>query len=368
MIVFVYIVITNILFGGIDMKAAVWHGVKDIRVEDVDLKPAQDNEVVVRVAYAGICGSDLHEYLEGPVFIPVDRVDELTGGEAPLTMGHEFSGVIESVGKDVENYKVGDHVSVNPTVTHGESPDDVDVYDGYSFIGLSCDGGFAAHVNVPESNLYALPEDFSLQLAATIEPTAVAVQAVKEGGLKFGQKVAIFGAGPIGVLVAAAAKAAGATKIVAVDLSAVRLEKALTMGATDVVNPSDVADPVAKVREILGGGADVSFEVAGVQPTFEQAISVTKARGTAVIVSIFAHPITFDPMQLMNAGVKLTSTIAYSRETFQQTVDLVSSGQINVEPVITDMIGLDDVVEKGFDRLSTDKSQAKILIDLTKED
>lgn len=201
------------------MKAAVWHGVKDVRVEDVTLKPLKANEVVVRVAYAGICGSDLHEYLEGPVFIPVEQPDGLTGGQAPLTMGHEFSGVVEQVGADVTGFKVGDHVSVNPTVTKGEVADDVDVYDGYSFIGLSKDGGFTTHVNVPEANLYHLPQDFPLTLAATIEPTAVAVQAVKEGGLRFGEKVGIFGTGPIGVLVAAAAKAAGATKIVAVDLS-----------------------------------------------------------------------------------------------------------------------------------------------------
>ena len=346
------------------MKAAVWHGVKDVRVEDVALKPAKSDEVVVRVAYAGICGSDLHEYLEGPVFIPVDAPDTLTGGQAPLTMGHEFSGVIEKVGADVTKFKVGDHVSINPTVTKGISPDNLDVYDGYSFIGLSTDGGFTSFVNVPEENLYHLPEDFSLKLAATIEPTAVAVQAVKEGDLHFGEKVVIFGAGPIGVLVAAAAKAAGATKIVAVDLSGVRLKKALEMGATDVINPSQVPDAIAAIKEIIPGGADVSFEVAGVQPTFEQAIDATRPRGNVVIVSIFAKPISFDPMQLMNAGVKLTTTIAYSKETFQQTVDLVSSGQIDVQPVITDTIELDNIVNDGFEALTRDKSQAKILIDL----
>ncbi|CBL91666.1 2,3-butanediol dehydrogenase [Leuconostoc gasicomitatum] len=348
------------------MKAAVWHGVKDVRVEEVELKPTKSNEVVVRVAYAGICGSDLHEYLEGPVFIPVDQPDELTGGQAPLTMGHEFSGVIEKIGADVTKYKVGDHVSINPTITKGHVPDDVDVYDGYSFIGLSTDGGFTSHVNVPEDSLYRLPEDFSMKLAATIEPTAVAVQAVKEGGLRFGEKVVIFGAGPIGVLVAAAAKAAGATKIVAVDLSEVRLNKALEMGATDIINPSQVDDTVAAIKNIIPGGADVSFEVAGVQPTFEQAIDATRPRGTMVIVSIFARPITFNPMQLMNAGVKLTTTIAYSKETFQQTVDLVSSGQIDVAPVITDTIELDNIVTDGFESLTHDKSQAKIIVDLSK--
>ena len=348
------------------MKAAVWHGVKDIRVEDVELKPLKADEVRVKVAWAGICGSDLHEYVEGPVFIPVDKVDELTGGEAPLTMGHEFAGVVEEVGDNVADVKVGDHVTVNPTITHERWADDVDVYDGYSFIGLSCDGGFAAHVNVPAHNIYELPKDFPLQLAATTEPTAVAVQAIKEGDLKFGETTAVFGAGPIGCLVVAAAKAAGARKIIVADLSQSRLEKALEMGATDVINSGEV-NAVEKIHEIVPNGVDVSFEVAGVQPTFIQSIQSTRARGTMVIVSIFARPIEFNPMLLTNTGVKVTSTIAYSRDTFQKTVDLVAQRAINVEPIITKEIELDDIVTEGFDTLIADKSQAKILVELSGE-
>ncbi|GAY72277.1 threonine dehydrogenase and related Zn-dependent dehydrogenases [Lentilactobacillus kosonis] len=138
------------------------------------------------------------------------------------------------------------------------------------------------------------------------------------------------------------------------------------MGATDVINPAN-EDAIKKIHEIVPNGVDVSFEVAGVQPTFEQAIDATKARGKMVIVSIFAHSIQFDPMQLMNSGVQITTTIAYSMKTFQQTVDLVTSGQINVKPVITKHIDLDDIVEDGFEALTSDKSQAKILIDLEKE-
>lgn len=139
------------------------------------------------------------------------------------------------------------------------------------------------------------------------------------------------------------------------------------MGATDVVNPSEVDDTVAAIKDIIPVGADVSFEVAVVQPTFEQAIDATRPRGTMVIVSIFDKPISFDPMQLMNAGVKLTTTIAYSKETFQQTVDLVSQGQIDVSPVITDMISLDNIVTDGFESLTKDKSRAKILVNLKDE-
>ncbi|MBS7827839.1 2,3-butanediol dehydrogenase [Wohlfahrtiimonas chitiniclastica] len=348
------------------MKAAVWHGREDIRIEDKALSPLKDNEVTIRVAWAGICGSDLHEFEEGPVFIPTQARDGLTGGLAPLTMGHEFSGVVEAVGKNVTEYKVGDRVSVNPTITYGKRSEYDDIYDGFSFIGLHCDGGFADFVNVPESAVYHLPDHLSLETAALIEPTAVAVQAVKEGGLRFGDTVAVFGAGPIGLVTIAAAKAGGATKVIALDLSDSRLEMAKAMGATHIIN-SGKEDAVTAVRNIVPRGVDVAFEVAGVQQTVEQSINVTRPRGTMVIISIFAAPITWHPMQLINTGVKVTSSIAYSPSSFQETIDLMASGQLDVTPIVTKKIAFDEIVKEGFETLVSDKTQAKILVTLSGE-
>ncbi|WP_080875951.1 2,3-butanediol dehydrogenase [Oceanobacillus timonensis] len=348
------------------MKAAVWHGKKDIRIEEVNEKPLQDSEVKVRVAWAGICGSDLHEYEEGPVFVPDQEKDPLTNEIAPLTMGHEFAGIVEEVGKNVTKFKPGDRVAVNPTLTYGNKPEDVDAYDGFSFIGLHGDGGFTKFAHAPEGNTYLLPESLTLQDGALIEPTAVAVQAVKEAGLQFGDTVAIFGAGPIGLLTAIAAKAAGASKIVVLDLSQTRLEKAKELGATHVINSGE-KDPVEAIKEIVPDGVDVSFEVAGVAPTFKQSIESTKPRGTMVIVSIFAREIEWNPIQLTNTGVKITSSIAYTPTTFQQTVDLMGTGQLKPQGIITDQIELDNIVEQGFEALTADKSQAKILVELSGE-
>ncbi len=281
-------------------------------------------------------------------------------------MGHEFSGVIEKVGKNVTNYKVGDRVVVNPTITHGNKPEDVDCYDGFSFIGLHGDGGFAAFANAPEHNIYKLPDTLSLQDAALVEPTAVAVQAVKEGNLLFGDNVAVFGAGPIGLLTVIAAKAAGASNIIVFDLSETRLQMAKELGATAIFNSAEV-DPVEAVKQYAPAGVDVTFEVAGVAPTFKSAIEVTRPRGTVVIVSIFARPIEWNPMQLTNTGVKLTSTIAYTPTSFQQTVDLMGTGQLQPQGIITSQIELEDIVEKGFEALTNDKSQAKILVKLSGE-
>lgn len=348
------------------MKAAVWYGKKDLRVEERELKPLKDNEVKVRVGWAGICGSDLHEYEEGPVFMPNEEDDELTGEKAPLTMGHEFAGVVEDIGSKVEDIRVGDRVAINPTLTHGNKHEDVDIYDGFSFIGLHGDGGFTSYANVPESNVHLLPESLTLQDGALVEPMAVAVQAVKEAEMQFGDTVAVFGAGPIGLVTIVAAKAAGASKIIALDLSEKRLEKAKEMGATDIINSRET-DPVEAIQGLEKEGVDVSFEVAGVEPTFKQSVESTKPRGTMVIVSIFASSIDWNPMQLTGKGVKITSTIAYSPTTFQQTVDLMGTGQLNPQGIITDQIQLDEIVDKGFEALSTDKSQAKILVELSGE-
>lgn len=348
------------------MKAAVWYGVKDIRVEEKELRPLRDHEVTVRVAWAGICGSDLHEYEEGPVFVPVNEPNDLTGEVAPLTMGHEFSGVVEAIGKDVTKYKVGDRVVVNPTLTYGKKHEELDIYDGFSFIGLSGDGGFTKFANVPEANVYKLPDTLTLQDGALVEPTAVAVQAIKEADMRFGDTVAVFGVGPIGLLTIIAAKAAGASKILAFDLSDERLKKAQELGATHIFNSGKI-NPVDAVREEVPDGVDVTFEVAGVGPTFKSAIEVTRPRGTMVIISIFARPIEWNPMMLTNTGVKVTSTIAYSPTSFQQTIDLMGTGQLKPQGIITSQIQLEEIVEAGFEALTNDKTQSKILVELSGE-
>ncbi|MCY1025698.1 2,3-butanediol dehydrogenase [Mammaliicoccus sciuri] len=345
------------------MKAAVWYGQKDVRVEERTTKELQSNQVKVKVSWAGICGTDLHEYLEGPIFISTDKPDPFLGQKAPVTLGHEFAGVVEDIGSKVTKFNKGDRVVVNPTVSNHEKEENIDLYDGYSFIGLGSDGGFAEFTNVPEENVYKLPNNVSDKEGALVEPTAVAVQAIKEGNVLFGDTVAIFGAGPIGLLTTIAAKAAGASKIFVFDLSEERLKKAKEVGATHTINSGE-SNPVDVINKHTDNGANVSFEVAGVAPTFKSAIDVTKPRGTVVIVSIFGHSIEWNPMQLTNTGVKLTSTIAYTPSTFQQTIDLINEGNLKVKDVITDEIELNDIVESGFEQLVNDKSQAKILVKL----
>lgn len=348
------------------MKAAVWHGVKDIRVEEVKLRELRDDEVTVKVAWVGICGSDLHEYVEGPVFIPTEAPDKLTGEIAPIILGHEFAGVIEKVGKNVTKFKEGDRVVVNPTLTFGNKPEIVDRYDGFSFLGLHGDGAFANYINVSESTLFNLPDNLTLQDGALVEPTAVAVEAVIDAKVTLGDTVAIFGSGPIGLLTIISARAAGASNIIVSDLVDFRLQKAKEFGATHVINSSKV-NPVEAIRGIAPDGVDVSFEIAGVATTFRQAIDVTKAGGNMMMVSIFARPIEWNPIQLTNTGVNILSSICYTPTTFRKTIKAMSTGQLRPQGIVTSKIDLDNLVQDGFEVLIKDKTQAKILVELSGE-
>ncbi|GAB3057179.1 2,3-butanediol dehydrogenase [Salinicoccus sesuvii] len=346
------------------MRAAVFYNAKDIRVEDVETPEVNKGKVKVKVAWAGICGSDLHEYNAGPIFIPEGEASPLTDQKAPLTMGHEFSGTVEELGEGVEGLSVGDKVTINPLITQGthENPL-IDMYNGFTFVGLGSDGGFADYVLVDRKNVVKLDQSTSLELGALVEPTAVALQAIRESEMQFSDSVAVFGAGPIGLLTIIAARAAGAKDIFAFDLSDERLKKAKEVGATHAVNSGN-QDPVEYIHQYYPDGVDRTFEVAGVGITVNQSIKATRARGMVTIVSIFEKPIELNPMDLTASGVRIASTLAYEPDIFEATVKMIETGQIDPFPVITDHIELNEIVDKGFEALLNDKSQSKILVRL----
>lgn len=345
------------------MKAAVFYGNKDVRIEERDVKPVGENDVKVKISWSGICGTDLHEYEIGPLLVQMDEPHPMTGEKAPLVLGHEFSGVVEEVGANVTKFKKGDRVTVNPVVTSGKHSDLVDRYYEFYSAGLHTDGSFAEYFVSHEDNVVPVPDSLPLDKAALVEPLSVSAQAVKEAEVKEGDVVAIFGAGPIGLFAVVAAKAAGAKEILVFDLEDGRLETAKQVGATQVLNTRD-NDPVAFIKEQFPNGVDASLEVAGVKATFDQAIAVTKPKGNAVVVAIHARDFEFNPIQLMTSGVKLSSSMGYEHETFKKSVEILNDPNTVVEPIMTKKIQLDDLVEEGFKSLSSDMSQAKILIEI----
>ncbi|MDE3838696.1 butanediol dehydrogenase [Bacillus methanolicus] len=348
------------------MKAALWHNAKDIRVENIEEPAVGKDEVKIKVSFCGICGSDLHEYLAGPIFIPVNEPHPLSKDKAPIVMGHEFAGEVVEVGEAVTDVKVGDRVTVEPIYSCGKCAScqkgHYNVCEHLGFVGLSGGyGGFAEYSVVPSKMVHKIPDHMTFEQAALVEPTAVAVHAVRQSGLQIGDSVAVFGTGPIGLLVIQAAKAAGASKIFAVEVSPERQEIAKRVGANIVVNPMEV-DAVQTIKEHTNGlGVDVAFEVAGIEPTINAAVQATRSEGNVVNVSIWEKPANIHLNNFILTERRMTSIIGY-RNIFPQVIQLIANGQIQASELVAKRIALDDIVSEGFEALTQSKSQIKILV------
>ncbi|WP_121628998.1 2,3-butanediol dehydrogenase [Tropicibacter alexandrii] len=347
------------------MKAARWHGVKDIRVEDIADPTPGKGEVKVKVAWTGICGSDLHEYLAGPIFVPVDEVHPLSHDKAPITMGHEYCGTVSELGEGVTGLAVGDRVAIEPIFACGDCPACLEgkynLCDSLGFVGLSGGhGGFATHSVVPARMVHKMPDDLSMEQGALVEPAAVALHAVRLSKIKAGDKAAVFGAGPIGLLVVESLRVAGASEIHVVEPSEVRRQKALDLGATSAIDPM-ATDAVASIREATGG-VHVAFEVTGVPQVLPQCIDATRHEGQVLIVSIWESEASFQPNTAVLKERQLQGTIAY-RNVYPAVMALMTQGYFSAEQLVTKRIALDDIVDEGFEALVAEKSHVKILVE-----
>ncbi|WP_100330220.1 2,3-butanediol dehydrogenase [Bacillus xiapuensis] len=346
------------------MKSARWYKAKDIRVENVEEPQIQSGKVKIKVEWTGICGSDLHEYAAGPIFVPVDKPHPVSQDIAPITMGHEFSGTVTEIGEGVNKVAVGDRVVVEPILSCGECAPcrkgKYNLCDSLGFHGLSGGGGgFSEYTMVDEHMVHKMPEGLSFEQGALVEPAAVALHAVRQSKLKAGDKAAVFGVGPIGLLVIEALRAAGAAEIYAVELSPERIAKAEELGAI-AINPAEV-NPVEKLHELTNGGVDVAYEVTGVPAVLQQAIDCTNFEGETVIVSIWEKEASVQPNNLVLKEKTVKGIIAY-RDIFPAVMELMNQGYFSAEKLVTKRIKLDDIVTEGFDALLKEKNQVKILV------
>lgn len=350
------------------MKAARWYAAKDIRVEETEVPTPKDNQVKIAVKFTGICGSDLHEYKDGPQLIPVDEPYALNGHQGTTTLGHEFSGVVEEVGKNVKNIKKGDRVTVEPIFRNPESPfiatGEYNLSEPLGFVGLTSNGAFAKYVVVEDYMVHKMPDSMTFEQGAIVEPAAVAAYAIQRSGMKLGDTVLIIGAGPIGLLTVQVALATGASQIFVSDLSENRLKKAKEIGATHTFNAKDKGIS-QQIKEITGHGVDVFIDAAGVQASFDTGINSLRNGGTAILVALFGKEVKHDALNQTLRELTIIGTAAY-RNIFPQTIALISSGRLPVEKLITSVISLDDVVEKGFEALTKDPSEVKILVDINR--
>ena len=350
------------------MKAALWYKKNDVRVEDIEEPSVLKGSVKIKVKWCGICGSDLHEYLGGPIFIPVEQPHPLSGNTAPVVLGHEFSGEVVEVGQNVTKLKVGDRVTVEPVVVCGKCPackeGKYNLCSSLGFHGLcGTGGGFAEYTVFPEEFVHKIPDNMSYEQAALIEPMSVALHSLRISNFKIGDTALVLGSGPIGLATIECLKAAGAKLVIVLQRKSVRQEYAKRMGADVVLDPNEV-DIAEEVKKLTGGvGVDKAFETTGSKVGLEAGLNSIKFEGTLVITSIWENEVSFNPNVLVFSEKKVMGSLVYRHE-FPATIAQMGEGRIKAEGYITKKIVLDDIVKEGFGALTgpEKKTHVKILV------
>ena len=334
------------------MKVAIMTGVGQMDYTQRPIPTPKDNEVLVKLEYVGICGSDLHYYETGAIGSYVV--------EPPFVLGHEPGGVVVEVGKGVKHLKVGDKVALEPGKTCGQCefcktgrynlcPDVI------FFATPPVDGVFQEYVAHEAGLCFKLPENVSTMEGALIEPLAVGFHAANLGDAHIGQTAVVFGAGCIGLVSMMALKAKGVSRVYVVDIMPKRLEKALELGADGVINGAE-RDAVEAVLELTGGaGCDLVVETAGTQITTRQAIHMAKKGSTIVLVGYSKSGEMTLPMSLSLDKELTFKTVFRYRHVYPMAIDAVAAGKINLKGIVTDVFELDDI-QNAMDRSVADKA------------
>ena len=351
----------------VTMRAARWHARGDVRVEDVPIPRVGPGEALLRVSWCGICGTDLEEYRDGPIVIPVDRPNPLTGQCAPVTLGHEFAGEVVEVGPDVHGIAVGDRVVPDICLFCGQCHHcrrhEYALCLDWAAIGLHGDGGLAEYVKVPARQCLRLPAEIDDEASALIETTEVAVRAVRHAGVRLGDSVAVVGGGAVGLITLQVARAAGATTVVLLGHRAQRLDLGRRLGATAAFDTTDPAWKGSAADLTNGLGVDVAIECGGRAQAIADSIAATRKGGRIVLLAVLGNPVPLDTWAIVAGERTVTGSVQHHfDEDLPIAVHLMASGLVDVRPLITRRIALDQVVTDGFAALEAGGSDIKVLV------
>lgn len=344
------------------MNAAVLHGVKDLRLDQVAAPrgPAGPDDVLIAMRSVGLCGSDVHYWQEG-------RIGSFVLDE-PMILGHECAGEVVETGANVRHLAIGDRVAIEPGIPCRVCP--LCVTGRYNlcvnmrfFATPPDDGALAEYVSHPAALAFKLPENMTYEDAAMLEPFSVGLHAVRRAAVGPGSSVLILGAGPVGLLCQMAAQAAGATRVFAVDVKEDRLEKARELGASGRYNASD-PDLAEKLRmETDGLGPEVVLECSGAPPAVRQSVELARAGGMVVWVGVGPASFEFPTLTVGLKELDVKGLFRY-RNTWPAAIELVSSGRVNVRSLVTHRFGLPQVLD-AFETTRTAKDGAiKVVVNL----
>jgi L-iditol 2-dehydrogenase len=319
-----------------------------------------DHYVKLAIKKTGICGSDVHYYTHGQIGSFVVK--------APMVLGHESSGVVVEIGSKVTRVKVGDKVAIEPGVPSRYSDEfKAGQYNLCPHMAFAAtppfDGTLARYYLSPEDFLVKLPEHVSLEEGALVEPLAVAVHAAKRAGVRFNSRVIVFGAGPVGLLTAATARAFGATQVLVVDIFDQKLETAKELGATHVLNSLKTKDFKKSVLELLGEEPNIVIEATGAEICIRNGIAVVKAGGSFVQVGMGQDNINFPISELTAKEVLFTGNFRYSHGDYKDAVDLISLKLLDVTKIISHRYSFAQAKEAYDNVLANPKDVVKTIID-----
>jgi (R,R)-butanediol dehydrogenase/meso-butanediol dehydrogenase/diacetyl reductase len=349
------------------MRAARFHAQGDIRVEEVG-EPAVTaaDDIIVEVELCGICGTDLHEYLMGPIVTPTEP-HPLTGVTLPQILGHEFSGTIVDAGPET-GMAVGQRIAVMPSVVCHQCYYCLRGFHTlctrFASLGLSAEwGGLARLAKIKPYQAAPIPDSMSFEEGAMIEPAAVAAYGVDRAGVTGGDNVLVLGAGPVGALTALYAAAVGAGNVVVVEPNSQRAAQAKSLGVGPVIHPDELAAGDL-IQELTGGiGFDLAVECSGSEPGLLAAISATRRGGSIVQTGLHTKPAEIDAMRLSESELTLYGSWCFKITDWSRVIRLVARGAYPITKALTSVIDLDDVVTKGFDALvDPHGSEMKILV------
>jgi L-iditol 2-dehydrogenase len=338
------------------MKACVLHAINNLRYEEVATPTVKSGEVLLKIRASSICGSD------------IQRVFEKGTYHFPTIVGHEFAGEIVSVAKDVDKSLIGKKAAVFPLLPCGKCEFcEVGEYaqcKDYNYFGSRCDGGFAEYLAVPAWNLVLVPDSLSFEEAAMCEPASVALHALSQVGINFGDNVAIFGASTIGLMLASWSKAWGADKVFLIDIDQKKLNFAVSLGFDQVINSLE-EDVIAKINaQTKSKGADVVIEGTGVSIALENCLKVARTFGKIVLMGNPTGDMKLSQKayweilrkQLMIKGTWNSSYNGIKND-WEKSVSAMSSGKLNLKPLITHRFNFSDC-NKAFNILKEKKEMA----------
>jgi (R,R)-butanediol dehydrogenase/meso-butanediol dehydrogenase/diacetyl reductase len=338
------------------MKACIFKAVgQPLEIVELPDPKAGPGEIVVRVRDCGICGSDLHSATNLDAKLPPGTI-----------MGHEFAGIVEEIGAGVTGFEPGDSVAAMSYLPCGECASCL------AGLGVQCaamrlvgfgdaPGGYAELTKMRPGSVFKMPRTMSFRLGATVEPLVVGFHGLRRSGLQAGETCVIMGAGPIGLMTLLWARYAGARAIVVSEIQMHRRDLALKLGADSVVDPR-MHNPAAAMARITGAGPDVVFECIGQPGTLAQAMVTARRGGRLAVLGVAMEDDGFPPGIAMNKELDVRFSLGIEPGEIETTIALLGSGRINTEPLITHVVGLNDL-PRAFAALAQPHNQCKVMIE-----